>query len=121
MPLWFGTMHRMAFGDEGSARTYEQFRIGALQALDPFGPHEFSWFWHHWGDFRRYDDLRGDDHVSRSTNSGTGGRATAAGFEMMSPKRSASESALRMTVWVLRIVLAASGPPLRPPVSASSP
>lgn len=31
-------LHRMAFGDEGSARTYEQFRIGALQALDPFGP-----------------------------------------------------------------------------------
>lgn len=31
-------LHRMAFGDEGAAKTYEQFRIGALQALDPFGP-----------------------------------------------------------------------------------
>lgn len=31
-------LHHMVFGDEGSARTYEQFRIGALQALEPFGP-----------------------------------------------------------------------------------
>lgn len=31
-------LHRMAFGEDGAARTYEQFRIGALQALEPFGP-----------------------------------------------------------------------------------
>lgn len=31
-------MHQMAFGDEGAARTYEQFRIGAIQALEAFGP-----------------------------------------------------------------------------------
>lgn len=31
-------IHQMAFGDEGGARTYEQFRIGALGALEPFGP-----------------------------------------------------------------------------------
>ena len=27
---------------------------------EPFGPHEFSWFWHYWGDFRAHDDLRGE-------------------------------------------------------------
>lgn len=27
---------------------------------EPFGPHEFSWFWHYWGDFREHDDLRGE-------------------------------------------------------------
>jgi len=31
------------------------------RAPDAFGPHEFSWFWHYWGDFSRYDDLRGDE------------------------------------------------------------
>lgn len=31
-------LHRMAFGDDGSAKTYEQFRIGAMQALQIFGP-----------------------------------------------------------------------------------
>jgi hypothetical protein len=25
------------------------------------GPHEFSWFWHYWGDFRAHDDLRGKE------------------------------------------------------------
>ncbi|OUS37248.1 hypothetical protein A9Q94_06505 [Rhodobacterales bacterium 56_14_T64] len=30
--------HRMAFGEDGSEKTYEQFRIGAMQALEAFGP-----------------------------------------------------------------------------------
>ncbi len=43
---------------------------GALESrfgrdLRRFGPHEFSWFWHYWGDFRDYDDLPPElmDHV----------------------------------------------------------
>jgi type IV secretion system protein VirD4 len=31
-------LHRMAFGDDGAAKTYQQFRIGAMQALEAFGP-----------------------------------------------------------------------------------
>lgn len=31
-------IHQMAFSDEGAARTYEQFRIGALNVLEAFGP-----------------------------------------------------------------------------------
>ena len=31
-------LHRMAFGEDGSAKTFEQFRIGAMQALEAFGP-----------------------------------------------------------------------------------
>ncbi len=31
-------LHQMAFGEDGAAKTFEQFRIGALQALEPFGP-----------------------------------------------------------------------------------
>lgn len=31
-------LHRMVFGDDGSARTHEQFRIGAMQALKEYGP-----------------------------------------------------------------------------------
>ena len=31
-------IHQMAFGEDGAARTYEQFRIGALNVLEAFGP-----------------------------------------------------------------------------------
>ena len=31
-------LHRMAFGEDGAAKTFEQFRIGAMQALEAFGP-----------------------------------------------------------------------------------
>ncbi|MEP1932165.1 MAG: type IV secretory system conjugative DNA transfer family protein [Roseibium sp.] len=34
-------LHRMAFGDDSSAKTHEQFRIGAVQALSAFGPGNF--------------------------------------------------------------------------------
>lgn len=34
-------LHRMAFGDSGASKTYEQFRIGAMQALEAFGPGNF--------------------------------------------------------------------------------
>lgn len=31
-------VHQMAFGEDGAAKTFEQFRIGSLQAMEPFGP-----------------------------------------------------------------------------------
>lgn len=31
-------LHRMAFGDSGAAKTYEQFRLGAMNSLEMFGP-----------------------------------------------------------------------------------
>ncbi|MEP4191260.1 MAG: type IV secretory system conjugative DNA transfer family protein, partial [Sneathiella sp.] len=31
-------LHRMAFGDDGAAKTYEQFRVGAMQAMEAYGP-----------------------------------------------------------------------------------
>ena len=31
-------LHRMAFGEDGAAKTFEQFRIGSMQALEAFGP-----------------------------------------------------------------------------------
>lgn len=31
-------IHQMAFGEDGAARTYEQFRIGAMGVLEAFGP-----------------------------------------------------------------------------------
>ena len=34
-------LHRMAFGEDGSAKTFEQFRIGSMQALEAFGPGNF--------------------------------------------------------------------------------
>ncbi|MEM8595780.1 MAG: type IV secretory system conjugative DNA transfer family protein [Pseudomonadota bacterium] len=32
------SLHAMAFGENGAERTFEQFRMGALQALEAFGP-----------------------------------------------------------------------------------
>ena len=32
------SLHAAAFGDDGAAKTFEQFRLGALQALEAFGP-----------------------------------------------------------------------------------
>lgn len=31
-------LHRMVFSEDGAAKTYEQFRIGAMQALEAYGP-----------------------------------------------------------------------------------
>ncbi|WP_217517514.1 type IV secretory system conjugative DNA transfer family protein [Roseobacter litoralis] len=31
-------LHRAAFGDDKEANNYENFRVGAMQALDPYGP-----------------------------------------------------------------------------------
>ena len=37
-------LHRMAFGNGGAAKTYEQFRLGAMNSLEMFGPgSELAW------------------------------------------------------------------------------
>ena len=49
---------RLARGRHGSQRPQALFRSRFGRDPDAFGPHEFSWFWHYWGDFREHDDLR---------------------------------------------------------------
>jgi hypothetical protein len=44
---------------KGRVRQHEQFSSEYGRTRGAMGPHEFSWFWHYWGDFRAHDDLRG--------------------------------------------------------------
>ncbi len=50
--LWVRTRY-------GRTRPGHELRSRLGRAPDPFGPHEFSWFWQYWGDFAEHDDLRG--------------------------------------------------------------
>ncbi|MBK7950857.1 MAG: sulfotransferase [Deltaproteobacteria bacterium] len=45
----------------GEMRPSPGYRSELGRDPDPFGPHEFSWFWHAFGDFAAHDDLRGDE------------------------------------------------------------
>jgi len=45
----------------GEIRPQALFRSQYGRDPDAFGPHEFSWFWHFWGDFRDHDHLRDEE------------------------------------------------------------
>ncbi len=67
----------------GEMRPNSGFRSQLGRDPDPFGPHEFSWFWHAFGDFADHDDLRGDE-LTRIDWEGIARRLSAlSGFQAM--------------------------------------